>query len=325
MAFILFVMSSALRSCLALALAIVVSSHMCESAAQEFTLASEYAKQSRKYPFIKPYLPDVGGAEVSLGVVYSHAQSGSELKLDVFRPRFAEDLLAPVVIIHGGGWQSGARSLDAPMAARLAEGGLCAFCVDYRLSGEATYPAAVVDINATLCWIASRADSLGVDMKRLTVMGTSAGGQLAALVGASNGSFPKFVGDGPQPPKIEMVVDVDGVLAFIHPDSSEGADKPGKLSSATRWLGTPMAADSTLWIEASAISHIGEWSAERFLFINSGQKRFSAGQDEAVESLRRLEKSVFVRKFEGTPHTFWLFEPWADEVATLIISEMQKM
>lgn len=296
---------------------------LAPASAQGFTLAAEYAKQVRRYPSILPYVPDVAGVSVSIGVHYS-SPGGGDLRLDIFRPVRSDSLLPPLVLVHGGGWQSGSRSLDAPIASRLAQGGVCVFCVDYRLSSVAPYPAAVVDVNAALAWVAAHADSLGVDINRLTVAGSSAGGQLAALVGTSNGSFAKFLPSGLRVPRVCRVVDVDGVLAFIHPDSSEGVDRPGRPSSATLWLGAPMSADSALWREASPLSHVGEWSAPRFLFINSGQRRFRAGQTEAVDALRRLGKSVDVRRFDDSPHTFWLFLPWADDVATLIINEMKK-
>ncbi|MGN0029213.1 MAG: alpha/beta hydrolase [Marinilabiliaceae bacterium] len=296
---------------------------LAPASAQGFTLAAEYAKQVRRYPSIQPYVPDVAAVSVSLGVTYS-SPGGCDLSLDVFRPVRSDSLLPPLVLVHGGGWQSGSRSLDAPLASRLAQGGVCVFCVDYRLSPVAPYPAAVVDVNSALAWVAAHADSLGVDISRLTVAGSSAGGQIAALVGASNCSFAKFLPSGLSVPKVSRVVDIDGVLAFIHPDSSEGVDRPGRPSSATLWLGAPMSADSALWREASPLSHVGEWSAPRFLFINSGQRRFSAGQAEAVQSLRSLGKSVDVRRFDDSPHTFWLFLPWADDVASLIINEMRK-
>ena len=292
--------------------------------AQDFTIESEYAKQVKHHPHIKPYAPDVNNVDASLGVTYAKSEDGATLKMDIYKPHTREGLLKPVVLIHGGGWQSGRRNLDGPMASRLAEAGICAFCIDYRLSGQARYPAALIDVNTALAWIASRSDSLHVDMTRLTVAGTSAGGQMAALIGAANGTMDKLMPKGIKVPKIARVVDIDGVLAFIHPDSSEGRDKPGKTSSATRWLGAPMSGDSTLWMEASAISHVGEWSAERFIFINSGQKRFSAGQGETVEALRGVGKYASETKFEDTPHTFWLFDPWAEEVAQLIISEIEK-
>ncbi len=297
--------------------------------AQDFTLAAEYAKQVKKYPDIKPYDPDVKNVSAQIGVTFSHPEGGRDLKLDYFLPSNLgkSASLTPVVFIHGGGWLSGSRNLDWPMAQRLASEGFATFCVDYRLSTEAIFPAAVVDINSALAWIGSKADSLNLDMSKLTVIGASAGGQLASLVGASNGQEPLFLPEASgadSQPKVACVVDIDGVLAFIHPDSDEGHDKPGKVSCATRWLGKPVAQDSALWANASAISHIGEWSARRFLFINSAQKRFSAGQSEVVAHLKSLNKTAAEFKTESTPHTFWLFDPWAENVTNLIISFLRK-
>lgn len=303
---------------------ITATGPVCHTTAQDFTISGEYAKQSKRHPGITPYVPDVSEVEARLGVAYETTESGRTLKMDIYSPTKKGGDMTPIVLIHGGGWQSGRRNLDAPLAARLAEGGLCAFCVDYRLSVEAKYPAAIVDINSALTWIGEHSEDLGVDISRLTVAGTSAGGQMAALVGASNGRVEKYIPKNKVVPRIACVVDIDGVLAFIHPDSSEGQDKPGKPSCATKWLGTPMSADSALWREASALSHIGEWSADRFIFINSSQKRFSAGQAEAVEALRKAGKKATEHKTEGTPHTFWLFEPWAEDVAELIIKEIEE-
>lgn len=295
--------------------------------AQDFSIPTEYAKQVKRYPDIKPYAPEVSGVSAQIGVTFSRIDGGCELKLDYFTPtsRSQSASLTPVVFIHGGGWLSGARNLDWPMAQKLASEGFATFCVDYRLSTQAIFPAAVIDINNALAWIASKSDSLNIDMSKLTLIGASAGGQLASLIGASNGHDELFLPDvSSRVPKVACVVDIDGVLAFIHPDSDEGHDKPGKVSCATQWLGKSAAGDSLLWARASAISHIGEWSARRFLFINSAQKRFSAGQSEVVEHLKSLGKTAMEFKTEGTPHTFWLFDPWAENVTSLIVSFLEK-
>ncbi len=302
------------------------SAYATTSQAQGFSLASEYAKQVKRNPSIAPYMPDVRGVSVSFGVEYTRIGSERKLFMDIYSPaERSGKKMTPVVFVHGGGWNTGDRKLDMPMAMRLAEAGMCAFCVEYRKSGEAQYPAALVDINTALSWIEAHADSLGVDMNKLTVIGASAGGQMAALLGASNGTTARFLPTlGFVPPRINLVVDIDGVLAFIHPDSSEGQDKPGKVSCATQWLGKPMAQDSALWWDASAVTHVGAWSARRFVFINSSQKRFSAGQADMIELLRKYGKQTAEHKTEDTPHTFWLFEPWAEDVAKLIISEIEK-
>ncbi len=297
------------------------------ASAQDFTVAAEYAKQVKRHPDIKPYAPDVNNVSAHIGVTFSSPNDGRELKLDYFTPSDFESQsrLTPVVFIHGGGWLSGSRGLDWPMAQKLASEGFATFCVDYRLSTEALFPAAVVDINTALAWIASMSDSLNLDISKLTLIGASAGGQLASLVGSSNGHDSLLLpAKNINVPQVACVVDIDGVLAFIHPDSDEGHDKPGKVSCATRWLGKAAAEDSTLWARASAISHVGDWSASRFLFINSSQKRFSAGQAEVVAHLKSLGKTAVEFKTEGTPHTFWLFDPWAENVTSLIASFLRK-
>jgi pectinesterase len=146
-------------------------------------------------------------------------------------------------------------------------------------------------------------------------MGSSAGGQLVSLIGSLNGPYRPFQTDrlSTVSDKVQAVIDVDGVLAFIHPESSEGADKPGAPSAATRWLGASIAADRNRWEEASALSHVNAGSAP-FLFINSAQPRFSAGQKDFISRLQSFGIYSEVHQLPETPHSFWLFHPWVDQM-----------
>lgn len=114
-----------------------------------------------------------------------------------FRPVLADIHLpsvesAPVVLfLHGGGWRLGSRTTFCPTwedwspspFARLVAAGMAVVSVDYRLSGEAPFPAQLDDVTAALRWIRDRAADLGVDGDRIVVWGESAGGHLAALLG----------------------------------------------------------------------------------------------------------------------------------------------
>jgi len=88
-----------------------------------------------------------------------------------------------VVAFHGGGWLMGNRdTFDAVCRNLAADSGLAVLNVDYRLAPEHPFPAAVEDAWAALCWVANRGVEHGLPTQRLTVMGESAGGNLAAVV-----------------------------------------------------------------------------------------------------------------------------------------------
>ncbi|PSQ41219.1 alpha/beta hydrolase [Halobacteriales archaeon SW_12_71_31] len=87
-----------------------------------------------------------------------------------------------VVFYHGGGWTLGTLDSAGDVCRRLARRGDCTVVsVDYRLAPEPPFPAALDDAAAALRWVADERDRLGVG-ERLSVGGTSAGGNLAAAV-----------------------------------------------------------------------------------------------------------------------------------------------
>jgi acetyl esterase/lipase len=98
-----------------------------------------------------------------------------------------------VLYIHGGGWTSGhTRHSGAfenwpEVLAAIAARGYVVASVEYRLSGEAPFPAAIQDVKAAIRWLRTHASEYGIDPRRAVIWGGSAGGQLAALAGTSCG------------------------------------------------------------------------------------------------------------------------------------------
>ena len=123
-------------------------------------------------------------------VVYATAKTDDgqpvDLKLDAAFLKEATGEPMPVVIyIHGGGWAAGSKQSGLQQSVALAMGGYFAVTIDYRLSGQAKFPAAVNDCKNAVRFIRAHADELGIDPKRIGVWGHSAGGHLAALLGTS--------------------------------------------------------------------------------------------------------------------------------------------
>lgn len=107
---------------------------------------------------------------------------GGPLALRLYRP-VPEDTLPVIVYFHGGGFVLGDLDSHDGICRRLADGTKCAVCsVDYRLSPEHPFPAAVDDAFATVVWINEQANKLGLQRNRMAVAGDSSGASIAAGV-----------------------------------------------------------------------------------------------------------------------------------------------
>jgi acetyl esterase/lipase len=108
-------------------------------------------------------------------------------RLDVYLPDDATGPLPVVVYIHGGGWRVGDKELAAPHVEPLWARGFAVVGINYRLSQQALYPAQIHDCKAAIRFLRAHAGEYGLNATRIGVFGQSAGGHLAALLGASGG------------------------------------------------------------------------------------------------------------------------------------------
>jgi acetyl esterase/lipase len=279
-----------------------------------FTVQSTAAKLQKQFPAARIAEPPIPrGVSVHENLVYSRV-GRRELHLDILIPPSAPGKTHPAVImIHGGGWRSGDRSQNIPMARRLAGGGYVAVAVEYRLSPEALYPAAVHDLKAAIRWLRANAAEFHIDTTRIAALGCSAGGQLAALLGTTNNN-PAFEGTTGSPAhssSVQAVVDIDGVLDFNTPDEIGSDPVAAKTKAASLWFGGTIYEKPHLWAEASPTSHVGR-TTPPIAFINSALDRFHFGRDSMIQKLNALGIYSEVHTIPNTPHPFWFFEPWFD-------------
>ena len=87
------------------------------------------------------------------------------------------------IVIHGGGWFKGDKKDMESISARLAGAGIAALNIKYRLAPEYRFPAPVIDTKDAIRWIKGNSDRLGVDPKRICLIGYSAGAHLALMAG----------------------------------------------------------------------------------------------------------------------------------------------
>lgn len=170
-----------------------------------------------------------GCAEVDeiLDVRYDERYGGAT-SMDVYMPTDGGDRRPAVMMIHGGGWRLFSKSAYTDHAARLAGAGYVAATINYRLVPDGAYPALIQDCVCALAHLRANADTYGIDPDRVAVLGYSAGGHLASLLGvgiteddfqpscdAGTTGPPNAVISGAGPQDMRELPEVDSVTEFL--------------------------------------------------------------------------------------------------------------
>lgn len=113
---------------------------------------------------------------------------GVQLLMDVYYPRSAEGRWPALVFIHGGGWTGGDKSRGGPEIAALRDAGFLVASINYRLGPQYKFPAMIEDAKCAVRFLRANASAFHIDPGRMGAWGSSAGGHLAALLGAADAS-----------------------------------------------------------------------------------------------------------------------------------------
>lgn len=191
-------------------------------------------------PALGPFTPTASAttaqSELRVERDVSFGRGGeSELKLDVYHPPAGTEKQMAIVHLHGGGFFTGSKESLSERVRPYVERGYVALTSQYRLTGEARWPAQIHDVKAAIRWARAHAGDLGVMADRIGVAGYSAGGQLA-LFAAGTGDNPEFEGEGGTPgvssrvisccayyPGTEVRVGRGGAANGLLPDGSDEA------------------------------------------------------------------------------------------------------
>ncbi|WP_375424031.1 alpha/beta hydrolase fold domain-containing protein [uncultured Friedmanniella sp.] len=259
---------------------------------------------------LPPGRPLPGGGQVLAGVPYATLPGVRPLELDLYLPP-AGPVPAPVVVfLHGGGWRLGSRrSVGPAYPGPTAEGtaptpfevvaaaGIAVASVDYRLTGEATWPAQLDDAKDAVGWLRLRADDLGVDPARIAAWGESAGGHLAALLGLSG--------------------TVTAVAAWYPPSDlaalpgDTGADPGAPDSREAQLLGAPLAAVPELAAAASPVAYVAPGAPPFLLLHGRADRAVPWEQSERfAAALRAAHVAVDFVCYDDADH-MWLGSPAA--------------
>jgi acetyl esterase/lipase len=160
----------------------------------------------------------------------AYADVSSSQVLDLWLPDGATEPVPLVIFIHGGAFKGGDKGMEAGNVQAVLDAGYAAASLDYRLSGEAIFPAAVQDVKAAVRWLRANAATYGIDPERFATWGESAGGYLAAMVGVTGDQATIFddpeLGNADVSSAVSAVVDWYGPSDFLQMDAQFAASTP---------------------------------------------------------------------------------------------------
>ena len=251
---------------------------------------------------------------VERDIVYA-SYGDRDLQLDLYLPaeRGAEPIPA-IVVIRGGGWRQGDKNGFAAIAARLAGAGFAAACIEYRVSDEAPFPAAVNDTKAAVRWLKANADGYGLNPDTIGAIGGSSGAHLAAYLGTTH-RMDELDGDGGNPDesnRVHAVVALAVVADFTRVPTPAGQTQPGAVEA---FLGAPYGENPDLWALASPLVHVHAGAAP-LLLIHSDADGV-VPYDQSVRFEAEYEKAGATAELvtiEGAPHAFWHRTRWFEDV-----------
>ena len=253
-------------------------------------------------------IPDT--VSVSPDIVY--ARYGEvQLRLDLYRPRNADRPLPGVIVVRGGGWRAGDKRGFANIAAALADRGLAAACIEYRVLPEARFPLEVNDVKAAVRWMRAEAKRYGIRPDAIGAIGGSAGGHLVAMLGTSYKAA-DLEGDGGHAgvsSRVQAVVAMAPVVDF------KGMFKGRDPKTRFDFLGTSFEENPGLWAKASPVTYLSPDSAPFLLIHSNADKTVPYAQSlQMVESCKSNGVLAELMTIEDGPHAFWNMPKWSASV-----------
>ncbi len=234
-------------------------------------------------------------AKIETDLVYGH-KHGLAMTMDLYRPESAPNGAA-ILFMMSGGWVSkwAPPEQTKPLFAPYLGKGFTVFCVRHGSSPRYSIPEAIADVRRSVRYVRSRAEAFKVDPNRLGVMGMSAGGHLALMLGTTGDD-----GDGGAKDPIDRVSSRVAAVAALVPPTDLGVAVWDAPESLPAYRGFP-ALDLDLEKAGpnSPLTHVTPDDAPAIVIMG--------GKDELVPP-RHGEWIAEAFKRENVQHKLLIFE-----------------
>ncbi len=224
-------------------------------------------------------------APVLIDLVYCTSSDGIDLTMDLYKPLEGKEPFPAVVYIHGGGWTSGDKTDGVGLFFReeLNRRGYIFASINYRLAPKYTFPDPLLDVKCAIRSLRANSELYGLNPDEIGVMGGSAGGQLAALLGTSSDLSEWNVGEyTPQSSKVGAVVDMFGPADLMRMFQKSGRPEFLDIFGAA-------SSDDPVLIKFSPVSYI-DANDPPFLILHGDQDQ-SIPLEQSQILFEALQKS----------------------------------
>lgn len=214
-------------------------------------------------------------------IEYSYVD-GISLKLDLYLPNPLPITNLPVIVeIHGGGFEGGDK-FPSGKAKVLTENGFAVASINYRLSGQAIFPAAVQDVKSAVRWLRANSEEYNLDKNNFGAIGGSAGGTFVSFLGTTGNTEEFDVGENLQESSsVKAVVDLFGVINFssLNSDRLDAGLREAEVES--KYVGCDISLEScTNAFKASPINYIDSQDSAFLIIQGEEDKTIPAKQSE---------------------------------------------
>ncbi len=229
-----------------------------------------------------------------------HRSDARDLRIDIFRPEAACANRCAVILLHGGGWSRGSREVVHPYARLFAAAGFTALAAEYRLVGEAAWPAQIHDVLDVIRWSGANAARLDINPGWITAGGFSAGGHLALLAAGAGRSAVFDEGRDIPPGQLTELAAVFAFFAPVDLTRRTFAKRPPPLVALLGEVGNEDAAEA-----ASPLRYVGPDFPPTFLLCGTRDPFLPFRHMlEMFDALDTVGVGVDLHLYQGQTHEF---------------------
>ncbi len=230
-------------------------------------------------------------------IVYKTIDS-TKLKLDIYHSKNISKSAPLLVFIHGGAWEKGDKHDYLLYLVDYARKGYVTATIQYRFTDKVKFPEQLLDVNAAIIWLKKHADEYHIDKKNVAVIGGSAGGHLALMVGYSS-DIPEFkvTNDSLFSTRVQAIVDLYGPADL----TTEYAQS---VSSVQKLIGKSYDDAPELYKKASPVTYITKDDPPTLIFHGTIDDIVPVEQSDTLKvKLSEAGVQVEYHRLEGWPHT----------------------